>query len=256
MVHPGPGLASPSEAQPPMKCAIMQPTYLPWAGYLNLMSQVDVFVFLDDAQYERGSWQNRNRILLGGQPHWLTIPVQRAYLGQSIMDVQVDDKLNWRQKHHRLLSQTYGKHPFVTQMLEDAQLLLSPDLTSLSDLNIALIERLCDRLGVTTKRIRSSSLHIPGKRTDRLIAILEHLGASDYISPVGSRDYLIQDDFAAKTDVRLSYHTFTPGPYPQRGAPEYVSHLSILDVLANLGTQKTIDYVLTGTARTHDRKHP
>ena len=62
-----------------MKCAVMQPMYLPWAGYFNLISSVDRFYYLDDAQYERGTWQNRNRILLNGQAQFLTVPAGGLY---------------------------------------------------------------------------------------------------------------------------------------------------------------------------------
>src|SRR5437870_5440085 len=108
-----PGMACSS-----MKCVIMQPTYLPWSGYFNLMSQATVFVFLDDVQYERSSWQNRNRVLVNGAPHLITVPALRLSLNQSIRTVQVDDKHPWRSKHISLLEQTYAKHPYASEMLE------------------------------------------------------------------------------------------------------------------------------------------
>ena len=71
-----------------MRCVIMQPTYMPWAGYLHLIDQADVFVFLDDVQFEKQSWQNRNRVLVRGAPHWLTVPVLRQHLSvQPSVDV-------------------------------------------------------------------------------------------------------------------------------------------------------------------------
>ena len=92
-----------------MKCVVMQPTYLPWTGYFNLIFQSDVFVFLDDVQYERGSWQNRNRILLNGQPHFLTVPSIRTQLSEQIKMVEIDAKKNWRSKHVKTIKQAYGK---------------------------------------------------------------------------------------------------------------------------------------------------
>jgi hypothetical protein len=86
-----------------MICAIMQPTYLPWAGYFNLISQSDVFVFLDDAQFQKNSWHNRNRILVNHLPHWITLPVRHAALCQTIRQTELDDSKNWRRKHIKLL---------------------------------------------------------------------------------------------------------------------------------------------------------
>ena len=100
-----------------MRCAIMQPTYFPWAGYFNLISRVDAFVFLDDVQFMRQSWHNRNRVLLGGVPHWLTVPVERVSLECRIDEVEVDDKHRWRDKHVKLLRNVYSKHPHGKDLL-------------------------------------------------------------------------------------------------------------------------------------------
>ena len=80
-------------------CSIMQPTYLPWAGYFNLISSSDFFVFLDDVQFSKQSWQNRNRILIGDKMHWLTVPVLRENLKDKIYKIKIDDTRNWRKKH-------------------------------------------------------------------------------------------------------------------------------------------------------------
>lgn len=225
------------------ECAIMQPTYFPWAGYINLINQVDVFIFLDDVQFERGTWQNRNRILLNGQPHWLTVPASRQYLGQAINQIEIDDKKNWRQKHFKMLSNTYVKHPYVDQMMEVVREILDLEIKYLSELNIKIILDLLKKLGATTKILRSSELGIDGDRTDRLIKICEYLQCDQYISPVGSAQYLADDGFEEKTSIRLSFNNFSPGPYSQANTKDFVSHLSILDIIANLGWEGTRKYI-------------
>ena len=82
-----------------MKCAIMQPMYLPWAGYFNLIAAVDTFVFLDDVQLERQSWQTRNRILLGGKEVLLSVPTQRVPLDTPIELIALADATRWRHRH-------------------------------------------------------------------------------------------------------------------------------------------------------------
>lgn len=226
-----------------MKCAIMQPTYFPWAGYFSLIDHVDVFVFLDDVQYERGTWQNRNRVLLDGRPHWLTIPARRQFLGQAINQVTIDETNNWRQKHFRLLSEAYAGHPYSREMLDAAHIIMALELTRLAELNIKIITDLSRRLGITTKLLRSSELDIGGNRTERLIGICERLECDDYISPVGSTDYLAADRFVEKTSIRLSFNDFVPAPYPQMNAQSFVSHLSVLDILANLGWRGTTTHI-------------
>jgi hypothetical protein len=223
----------------------MQPTYYPWAGYLNLIAHCDLFVWLDDAQYERGSWQNRNRVLVGGKPHWLTVPVERDHLGAGIDRVRVDDKLPWRRKHRALVTQTYGRHPGADTLPTLLAPIDDPALTTLADLNIALVEALCDRFGIDTPRRRASALALPGVRTDRLVAFCAALGADEYLTTPGALDYLLADGFASRGAARLLVHRYTPAPYAQRGVVSgFESHLSIIDVLAHLGDAATAAYVL------------
>jgi WbqC-like protein family. len=221
----------------------MQPTYVPWSGFFNLISQVDVFVFLDDAQFEKSSWHNRNRVLLQEQAHWLSVPVRRLSLSQRINEVEVDDQQPWRNKHVTLLKQVYGKHPFASDMLNAANVILDTSLIRLSDLNITLITYFARNLGLTQPFYRSSELGIPGKRSDRLIDICHALGCDEYLSPRGSADYLEEDQFVRRTDTTLLFQNFVPFPYPQKNTNHFVGYLSILDVVANLGWQESARYI-------------
>ena len=225
----------------------MQPTYMPWAGYLNLMAQVDLFVYLDDTQYERSSWQNRNRVLVKGAPTWLTVPVVRGGLGAQINRVVVDGVIPWRRKHVTLLSNSYARHEHVREMLEVTEVLAVTSLTYLADLNIALLEWLRHRLGIATPTVRSSQLGVDGVRTDRLISILEKLGATEYVTPHGALGYLQEDAFVQRTAIRLLVHDFQPAKYLQRDTEEFVSHLSVLDVAAHLGWSGTTSYIHPAT---------
>lgn len=221
----------------------MQPTYMPWAGYFNLMAQVDMFVYLDDAQYERSSWQNRNRVLVRGTPTWLTVPVVRGFLVASINQVVVDETLPWRRKHLTLLTNSYARHEYIQSMLEATQPLSDNSLTCLADLNIFVLEVLRNRMEITTPTVRSSSLGINGVRTDRLIAILTELGATEYVTPPGALDYLREDKFVNRSAARLLVHNFQPAEYLQRDTTSFVSHLSSLDMVAHLGWEGAKNYI-------------
>jgi hypothetical protein len=222
----------------------MQPTYFPWAGYFNLMSKVDVFVFLDDVQYERSSWQNRNRVLVNSEAHWLSVPAQREFLGQTINHVKMDERQNWREKHVRLLSQAYARHPYADEMLQIAQMIKDIDLNCLAELNVKIIADIARAFGINTRLMRSSNLGIAGQRTERLIAICDHLRCDEYLSPTGSSDYLADDGFNTKTSILLSFNNYDPVPYRQWGARDFISHLSVLDVIANLGYEGAASYVM------------
>jgi len=225
----------------------MQPTFLPWAGYFQLIAQADVFVFLDDAQFEKQSWQSRNRVLVAGASHWVSAPVH-SHLGQTIARVQIDDSRHWRKKLLRTLEQAYARHPFRGEALESVAQSLAGRESSLSEFNINLILRVAKRLELQPRFERSSSLGISGGRSERLLSICEHFGCDEYQSPAGAAEYLVTDGCFADSSVRLTFQNYTPGPYRQQGAGEFVSHLSWVDVVANLGWREAAEYARTGLA--------
>ena len=106
-----------------------------------------------------------------------------------------------------------------------------------------LISRLKDHLGIDTPLVRASSLNCVGKRSEHLLNICQALQCHYYLSPAGSQEYLQVDGFAQQQDVALEMQRFNPAPYPQHRSGEFVSHLSVVDVLANLGQTATRDYI-------------
>lgn len=224
----------------------MQPTYLPWAGYFNLIASVDKFVFLDTVQFDRRSWQTRNRILLNENIHMLSVPVRKAPRSVLIKDVAVADDTQWRKKHLMLLEHAYRKAPFGDDILD----LLSPIIgarlyDSLALLNITIIEAIASSLTLkNTEMIAASSLNSDGKRSEYLRNICEEIRCNSYLSPVGSAEYLAEDQFSQLSDIQLEIQDFSPTSYPQWKAKEFTSHLSIVDVVANLGFEETRKYCL------------
>lgn len=225
------------------QCAIMQPTYLPWAGYFNLIAKADVFVFLDDAQLQKNSWHNRNRLLVNHVPHWITVPVKRNFLAQSIKESEIDSTQNWQVKQSKLLQQTYSKHPFANDVLGICSVIENSSTKYLAELNISLICWVLDKLNIQTEIQLSSEMCVNGKRTGRLIELLKQLHADCYLSPKGAMDYLEEDGFRSQTAIKLLYQDFNPGPYQQHKHPKFESHLSIVDVVANLGWNGAKKYI-------------
>ena len=222
----------------------MQPTYMPWAGYFNLIARVDVFVFLDDVQFEKQSWQNRNKVLVNGQPHWLTVPVRRRHLDDRINTIETDETRGWRRKHMELLKLNYSKHPYARQMFDLVEEILEPHDGRLCGMNKRIIRRVSALLGLSPAFVSSGDLGIEGHRSERLMDICSHFGCDSYLSPGGASEYLAEDGIFGTSEVALEFQTFEAAPYPQRGSAEFVSHLSILDLIANLGNEATRRYVL------------
>lgn len=232
----------------PNTCAIMQPTFYPWAGYFNLIKQVDVFVFLDDVQFDRRSWQSRNRIFDGGSPNWLTCPTIKAPRDALIKDIEIARHDDWQGKHAKKLSLNYAKTPFFEQVLPIIEAAYASEHTHLADFNIQIIEQINQLLCIKTKTVRSSALNVAGKRSEKLFNLCSTLGVTDYLSPQGSKQYLLEDGVFDASNIKLHFQGFVPVPYPQLHSnrlqsSDFVSHLSIIDVIANIGVEQTQRYI-------------
>jgi len=225
-------------------CAIMQPTYLPWAGYFNLMSRVDKFVFLDDVQFQKRTWHARNRILLQGNEYLLTIPTNKSPQQTKICDVKIIDNDRWQKKHWQTIKSAYEKAPYGKQLLD----LLGPMFSDmapeyLGQWTSGIIKLLAECLELECETFQASDLGCEGRRSDHLLAICKLLNCNNYVSPEGSREYLREDDFEGNSDVSLEFQAYNPGRYPQLGRSEFLSHLSVIDVIANTGKNFTSRYI-------------
>lgn len=222
----------------------MQPTYLPWAGYFNLMAQVDDFVFLDDVQFERRSWQSRNRILLDGHEHLLTVPVRKSARDTRLDAIELASDDGWRDAHARLLEAAYGRAPFGREGLEPVLgALADRTIDKLADLTVRIIEGWRSALGLSARTHRASALGCGGSRSEHLALICQALGTRDYLSPAGSETYLTEDRFISRFNMHLSIQSFLPSPYTQMRTAQFVSHLSLLDVIAHLGIDGANRYI-------------
>ena len=215
--------------------AIMQPTYLPWIGYFDLIDQSDCFVFLDSVQFNKRSWQQRNRIKGSDRVLWLTVPVLtkgRRY--QRMHEVMIDQTQNFQEKHIRKITHFYSKAPFFAQHIDELSASLCKSHRFLADLNIELIRWLCAQLGIETEMVRSSSLNVEGERVELLVNICGVLGADRYLSAAGSREYIEENNLFVPNDIDLVYHAYRHPEYRQLHG-SFVPYLSVLDLLFNEG---------------------
>jgi hypothetical protein len=226
-------------------CAIMQPTFIPWAGYFSLIANSQSFVFLDDVQLEKQSWQTRNRLLISGKTAWSSVPVYQRKLSQLIQETEIDDRNPWRHKLQKTIEMNYGRSAHFSELRSTLDLLQNEELKTLSQLNIAIVRDLVEKLELKTDVKISSELPTKSPdRSQRLIDLCQHMGSSHYLSPTGAEAYLLEDGFEKNQKVQLSIFEFHPSAYPQPKQAECISHLSFIDVLAHLGLKQFRAYIL------------
>ena len=222
----------------------MQPTYLPWSGYFNLINSVDDFVFLDDVQFERRSWQSRNRILLDGKEFLLSVPIRNTGRDTKIADIEIDDNNNWRDHHIKVLTAAYRNAPFGDVALQTIlPCLASKEIHHLATLNIFIINSVCATLDLSRRLHRASDLDCSGERSKHLALICDRLDTNNYLTPPGAMIYLEGDNFSSKYKKILNVQQFNPKPYDQQKVKKFISHLSIVDVIAHLGPEQSKEYI-------------
>ena len=221
----------------------MQPTFLPWLGYFSLINSVEKFVFLDHVQFEPRSWQQRNRILINNEIHWLTVPVTLpSGRATKISEVLISQEHYSSTRIKQTLIHAYSKSDWAKITIDRLFPFLESSTKYLSVMNKALIINISNQMGIETEFIDASTIGAEGKKASLLLNICKGLGATTYISPVGSRVYL--DDFMGfkESEIQVEYQSHTPPIYSQLST-EFISHLSIIDALCNIGAEKTAHLV-------------
>lgn len=218
--------------------AITQPTFLPWLGYFDLIAQADTFVFLDDVQFEKQSWQSRNRIRTkNGESIWLSVPIKKAALETKIFAIEIAEGNGvWRKKIYKSIEQNLSKAPFWSECDELlCRTLLDSSKANLAELNIEFISEVAKKVAPLTELVRCSDMKTEGVREEKLVNLCEKLGADRYYSNAGSAVYLEEErgKFEGR-GIRLEFQVWRHPEYRQNG-PGFVSHLSMVDALACMG---------------------
>jgi hypothetical protein len=228
--------------------ALMQPTFLPWAGYFALIDASDRFVFLDDFQFSRRSFHHRNRLFsAGARTQWVTVPVEhRGTQDVSIANSRPVPDERFSQSFSRLLQSSYGASPWFDQVEPEVTASVRAGRESLADLNIDLIDRICGLLGLEYQGMRSSEIASRGTRSDRIVSLLRSVGARTYLAAAGSASYMAADGVFPLPDVETVFQSYVPEPYPQRHTDRFVPQLSILDVLFQVGPDLASEVVRSG----------
>ncbi len=223
----------------------MQPTYIPWAGYFNMIYNVDKFVFLDDVKFSKRSWQQRNKLIISGNEKFLTIPVSNSSdTSKFIKDIKTDNEQDWKMEHLLTLKHNYRKHPYYDKVSEIMERSLLENSDSLVDINISAIQLIMKELKIKTDTIRSSEIEVSGKKSEYLLNLCEYLGANQYLSAGGSKEYIQAEEKFSNSKINVIYHNFECKPYLQKNSNKFISHLSIIDIIANIGVVDTKKYIM------------
>ncbi|HHT9137228.1 MAG TPA: WbqC family protein [Candidatus Wunengus sp. YC60] len=215
-----------------MIVAIHQPQYLPWIGYFDKLDRADVFVLLDNVQYKKNEWQNRNRIRTSQGWQWITVPVLYNY-PEKINSVKINNTIYWRRKHLNALVYNYSKAPFFKEHQSFFEETFSNHWEYLVEINVHIIKYLNRALGINKEIVLASRLSLSEEPTRRLVDICKHVQADTYLSGKDGAKYMNFDAFA-QADIQVIFQDFHHPAYSQLHEP-FETFMSVIDLLFNHG---------------------
>lgn len=217
-----------------MIVSINQPAYLPWLGYFHRIAISDLHIVLDHVQFEKNSFTNRNRVRVGADAAWLTVPVRtKGRFGDlPIRSLEIADA-RFATKHWATISQSYARAPHFASLAGPLEAIFKRDWNLLAPLLDAVAEPQFAALGITTPLVSSSELAARGTKSDLILDLCREVGATTYLSGPFGRDYLDLSSFS-DAGIEVRFHEYRHPRYPQVHGG-FVPYMAALDLIVNCG---------------------
>ncbi len=232
-----------------MIVTIHQPEHLPWLGFFNKMGNADEMIILDNVQYRKRYFQNRNKILVNGVEKYISVPVKiDRYRDKTIaeMEIYTDKEVPWKSKYLKTIEYNYKRHPYFHTYFPFFEDLLGKNIVSLYEFNMQIINYFAKELKIDVKLRKASELTPLGSKSDLILDIAKRANADVYLSGPSGRDYMKLDKYA-REKVEVWFNDFIHPTYEQKGGRKFVSHLSTLDMLMNVGSEQGRKIIQNGT---------
>lgn len=226
---------APLNDAPPVIVSIHQPHYLPWLRYFEKIARSDVFIVLDDVQYEKNGYQNRNRIKTAQGPVVLTVPVCRP-TQVPIRDIEIDNRTDWRRAHRRSLEMSYAKAPYFARYWPELEAIYAAEWDRLGALNRALLLLFVRQLEIPTRIHFSSELPTESRSTQRLVELCRAVQGDVYLSGAYAVHAYLQPEILEQAGIRLAFQEWSAPTYSQcYGRAGFAPDLALVDLLFNEG---------------------
>ncbi|MBV9987224.1 MAG: WbqC family protein [Chitinophagaceae bacterium] len=231
--------------------AIMQPTFFPWMGYFDIIDQVDIFVFYDNVQLTKRSWQVRNRIKMASGEYFLTVPVKKTKNRDELMicDAEICYEQHWQAKHLKNIEINYKKSAHFNEVFGLISEIYGKKHNLLYSFNEDFIINVLKRIGITTTLVQSHELgEVEGVKDARLAAICKKIGCGDYLSPQGSSNYIeavSPGGELVRQGIALYYQHYVHPVYHQLYG-SFHGYLGIIDLLFNEGFDNALGIIRSG----------
>lgn len=229
-----PAATLPGQDAGPRTISIHQPAYLPWLGYFDKIRSADCFVYLDTVQFQKQSFQNRNKIRTADGWVWLTVPVETKgkLYDTQLKDLTINPRVDWRRKHRASIEMNYRKAPHYDAVMAWLAPFYDRDWPGLSDLCFEMMLAFNRALGIETEIVKASDLtSVEGSKGDLVLNLCRALDADRYLSGSLGRDYLDPEAFQT-AGIDLTFQSYEHPSY-QQAYPGFEPYMAVIDLLMN-----------------------
>ena len=202
---------------------------------------------LDNVQFKRRHFENRNKIRNESNEFWITVPILPAPRETLISEVEISYNENWQDKNLKSIYHSYKNAPYFTQTFPAFEAVYSLRHKSLAEFNTSLIEFILKYCDVDIKIIRNSDLNITSRANQLILDICKKVNARVYYSGQSGKEYLRLGEFQ-NNNIEVKFQEFTHPLYPQ-GSNHFIHNLSVIDYLFNTGMHALKDLLLNGSRK-------
>jgi len=217
-----------------MIVSINQPAYLPWLGYFHRIAVSDLHIVLDDVQFEKNSFTNRNKLRMKQGWCWLTVPLKtKGRFGELINQLEIANDQKWANKHLNTIRMNYAKAPYFKEHIGFFVETYSHDWHYLSDLIHKTTNHILSTLQIRTPLRRSSEMKVGGRKDELALNLCRAVGADVYLSGPLGQNY-IREKIFQDAGIRVIYQNYIHPVYRQ-SHPGFEAHMSTVDLIFNHG---------------------
>lgn len=220
-----------------------QPSYMPWLGLIHKIAISDTYVFLDNVQFEKNSFTNRNKIKIPSGPVWLTVPVLlKGHTEKTMKEIKIDNSKNWRESHFKSLYLNYKKAPYFGKYADFFEDVYKKDWQYLTGITDYMLRWFLNELRVDVKYFKASDFDLKEHKSELIIEMCKKLEADKYVFGALGKDYAKKDDFE-KEGIKIYFQDYKHPEYPQLWNKEFLPYMGIADLMFNCG-EKSLEIIM------------
>ena len=221
-----------------------QPAYIPWSGFIHKILSSEIFVILDNIQFEKNSFINRNHLLINNEPKLLTVPIEiKNHLQLKIKDIKISNQTNWRRKHLQSIHLNYNRSPFYKKHISFFENIYNKKWSHVCEINSEILNYILEDIKSDTKIIKLSELEVEGKKTQLLVNLCKKLDCNYFLFGNNGIDYA-DLDLGKKENIKFLYQEFNNKNFYDYQKFKFKGDISILDLLFKMESSSIKEYIL------------